>query len=200
MIPAGALRGGFADPVFDAQSVFRGVLTALSRPGHIVDLAVSVAAPLPLVAGAAAIVAALADDTTPVYLDPALSHGAVPAWVGFHTGAPIVADPAAAIFAVLADPAEIPPFHAFQQGTAEYPDRSTTLIQQVQSLDGGGPGLVLAGPGIDGQARLAPGPLPNDFVARLRANRALFPCGIDLFLVAGSRIVGLPRSARVSEA
>jgi len=199
MIPAEALRGGFADPVFDAQSVFRGVLTALSRPGHVVDLAVAVAPPPPLAAGAAAIVAALADDTTPVFLDAALSVGAVAAWVGFHTGAPIVSDPAAAVFAVIADPAEMPPFHAFQQGTAEYPDRSTTLIQQVPSL-GGGPEMKLTGPGIDGAAYIAPHLLPANFIKRLQANRALFPRGVDLFLVAGSRIVGLPRSTRVSEA
>ena len=102
--------------------------------------------------------------------------------------------------AIIADPAKMPPFEAFQQGTAEYPDRSATLILQVQSLDGGGPGLVLTGPGINGQARIAPGPVPNDFVARLRANLALFPRGIDLLLVAGNRIVGLPRSTRVEAA
>jgi len=199
MIPAEALRGGFADPVFDAQSVFRGVLTALSRPGHVVDLAVAVAPPPPLAAGAAAIVAALADDTTPVFLDAALSVGAVAAWVGFHTGAPIVSDPAAAVFAVIADPAEMPSFHAFQLGTAEYPDRSTTLIQQVPSLDGG-PEMKLTGPGIDGAAYIAPHLLPANFIKHLQANRDLFPRGIDLFLAAGSRIVGLPRSTRVSEA
>ena len=200
MIPAEALLGGFADPVFESQSVFRGVLTALSRPGRVVDLVASVTPPSPLMSGAAAILVTLADDTTRLWLDAALSHGAVPAWAGFHTGAPIVSDPAAAAIAVVADPLEIPPFHAFQLGTAEYPDRSTTLIQQVQSLDDGGPGLVLAGPGIDGHAHLAPGPLPADFIARMRANRALFPRGVDLFLVAGSQVVGLPRSTRVSEA
>ena len=199
MIPAEALRGGFADPVFNSQSVFRGVLTALSRPGQIVDLPAVVAAPPPLAVGAAAIVAALADDTTPVFLDPPLSHGSVPAWVGFHTGAPVIADPALATFAVVAEPAESRLFHAFQLGTAEYPDRATTLIQQVPNLQGG-PELVLTGPGIDGAVRIAPHPLPTNFIKHLQANRALFPRGIDLFLVAGAKIVGLPRSTRVSEA
>jgi alpha-D-ribose 1-methylphosphonate 5-triphosphate synthase subunit PhnH len=196
MIPAEALLGGFADPVFESQSVFRSVLTALSHPGRITDLVATAAAPPPVAAGAAAIVAAVADDTTPVFLDPHLSRGAVPNWVGFHTGAPIVSDPEKAAIALIGDPMNMPDFAAFARGTAEYPDRSATLILQVENLDGG-PELILKGPGIKDLAQISPRPLPADFVARMRANRTLFPRGVDLFLVAGTRFLGLPRSTRV---
>ncbi len=196
MIPAPALAGGLADPVFESQRIFRGVLDALSRPGRIVDLGAPAQAPEPLTAGTAAILATLADDTTPVWLDPAAAAGAAPAWVGFQTGAPIVAGPEDAVLAVVADAGAMPAFADFALGTAEYPDRSATLIVQVAALDGG-PLLVLAGPGIKGTSAIAPTGLPADFVARMGANRALFPRGIDLFLVAGSRIAGLPRSVVV---
>ena len=39
------------------------------------------------------------------------------------------------------------PFDRFALGTSEYPDRSTTLVLQVDRF-GGGEGLSLAGPGI----------------------------------------------------
>lgn len=196
MIAAEALHGGFADPVFDSQSVFRSVLTALCRPGQVVECVASVTAPSPLVTAAAAILATLADDTTPVWLDAALSRGAVPAWVGFHTGARIVSAPEEATLALVGDALAMPAFAGFAQGSAEYPDRSATLVVQVESLDGG-PELVLKGPGIRDLAGIAPHPLPDDFVDRMQANRALFPRGVDLFLVAGCRVLGLPRSTRV---
>lgn len=198
MIPAAALAGGLADPVFDSQRVFRGVLDALSRPGRIVDLGAPAQAPDPLMAGTAAILATLADDTTPVWLDAAASVGAAPAWVGFQTGVPIASGPADAVLAVVADGAALPDFADFPLGTAEYPDRSATIVLQVAALEGG-PALVLAGPGIKDAAVVAPEGLPAGFVARMKTNRALFPRGVDLFLVAGSRVVGLPRSVRVAE-
>lgn len=197
MIPADALLGGFADPVFESQSVFRSVLTALSRPGRVVECVASVTPPSPLVTAAAAVVLTLADDTSPVWLDGGLSSGVAPAWIGFHTGAPIVSAPEKAVFAVIGDPLAMPDFSVFARGTAEYPDRSATLIVQVGSLEGG-PGLVLTGPGIKDLAHIAPYPLPADFVERLGANRALFPCGVDLILVAGASILGIPRSTRAN--
>jgi alpha-D-ribose 1-methylphosphonate 5-triphosphate synthase subunit PhnH len=37
-------------------------------------------------------------------------------------------------------------------------------------------------------------PLPPDFQARLAANRALFPRGVDLILVSPDAVAALPRS------
>ena len=193
-----ALSGGFADPVFDAQATFRAVLDALSRPGRIVALGQRVAPPAPLLPAAAAVIAALADDGTPVFLDPALDTEPVRGWIAFHTGAPVTRDPAAAAFAVVGNPSEMLAFSAFAQGTAEYPDRAATLILQVAALDGGTP-LVLSGPGIATAATLAPRPLPPDFAGRMRANRALFPLGLDVVLAAPEALAGLPRSVRIEE-
>jgi len=198
MIPAAALAGGLADPVFDSQRVFRGVLDALSRPGRIVDLGAPAEAPDPLMAGSAAILATLADDTTPVWLDVAAAASAASAWIGFQTGAPVAVRPDGAVLAVVADIATLPPFTNFPLGTAEYPDRSATIILQLESLDGGDV-LTLAGPGIASRASFAPRGLPADFRVRMRANRALFPRGVDVFLVAGTRVVGLPRSVTIVE-
>jgi alpha-D-ribose 1-methylphosphonate 5-triphosphate synthase subunit PhnH len=199
MIRREALSGGFADPVFDSQAVFRGVLDALSRPGRIVDIGARVEPPPPLAPVAAAVLSALCDEGTPVFLDDTLArHEAIPAWISFHTGVPIVAEPAEAAFAVIGDPLAMPPFAAFRQGTAEYPDRSTTLILQLAAFDGASK-LTLTGPGIADEASLAPAPLPPDFIDRMRRNRALFPRGVDLLLTAGNRLAALPRPVRIAE-
>ena len=50
-------------------------------------------------------------------------------------------------FALIHSGTALPDFEAFALGTAEYPDRSTILIVEVDTLTEG-PELVLRGPGI----------------------------------------------------
>ncbi|MBZ0229697.1 MAG: phosphonate C-P lyase system protein PhnH [Bauldia sp.] len=199
MIASDALTGGFADPVFDAQAVFRAVLDAFAHPGRVVAVGRPVKPPAPLAPVAAAVVAALADEGTPIFLDPFLSVDAVCGWIAFHVGAPIADSPANAAFALIGDPAGMPRFAAFGQGTAEYPDRSTTLVIQVTGF-AGPKSLHLSGPGIKGSARIAAESLPPGFAAEMQANRTHFPRGVDVVLAAPEAIVALPRSIKVKEA
>src|SRR5262249_33064921 len=137
-------------------------------------------APEPLSPEAAAVAVALCDHDTPVWLDAPLAvEPQVAAWLKFHAGTPMVDDPGRAAFAFLADPASAPSFDRFSQGTPEYPDRSTTLILQIDRFDGG-QALILEGAGIATTQALRAAPLPADIIARLADNRARFPCGIDL--------------------
>ena len=100
------LLPGFADPVLDAQRVFRGVMEALARPGSLQPLADLPEVPAPLTPELAAIALALADADAPLWLDAPLAGApAVAEFLRFHTGAPIVKDPAEAAFALVADPA-----------------------------------------------------------------------------------------------
>jgi alpha-D-ribose 1-methylphosphonate 5-triphosphate synthase subunit PhnH len=182
---------------FASQAAFRAVMEAFARPGEIRTLR-QVAAPAPLAPATAALVQALADYETPVWLDPAFADAsAVSGWIRFHTGAPIVKDARDATFALIADPLALPDFASFAVGTEDYPDRSTTLIVQVDRFEG--PALTLSGPGIKGTRSLAAAPLPDDFAERLQANRELFPRGVDLVLVAGAQVAALPRSVRLVE-
>ncbi len=193
------LTAGFADPVFAAQSTFRAVLDAMARPGSVQPLSAPVAPPSPLSAGAAAIALTLCDHDTPVWLDENLAASAsVAEWLRFHCGCELGADPSRAAFAFASDAAAVPAFTAFNLGTADYPDRSTTLILQVRRLQAGA-GLVLAAPGIRDRARLLADPLPDDMVSRLAQNRALFPRGIDLLLATDDAVAALPRSLRLAQ-
>lgn len=192
------IAAGFSEPVLGAQKVFRAVMDALARPGLVQTFPELPAAPAPLSPAAGAIALALADYDTAVWLDPPLAAAAdVAAWLRFHTGAPATGDPALATFAFVADPPRMPAFDAFAPGTPEYPDRSTTIVLQVERFAGGRP-LTLGGPGIAGSRGFSATPLPDDFAARLAANRALFPQGVDVLLVTADQVAALPRSTRVT--
>lgn len=191
---------GFGHPVFDSQAVFSAIMRALSRPGTVVDLGRRLRAPSALQPGTAAILAALADYETPVWLDEALRRDDdTRRWIGFQTGAVLVAEPGRARFAVGSAASDLPDLSAFSLGTPDHPDRSTTLILTVDALEGG-PVLSLTGPGIETVATIAPQGLTAIFHADWAINAALFPRGIDVILVAGERAIGLPRTTRIGSA
>lgn len=191
-----ALAAGLADPVFDSQAIFRRLLDALARPGLVQPFGTSLDPPAPLTPELAAVALALADPDAPIWLAARLSASrAVRDYLRFHTGARVTDDPALAAFGLVSDAADLPPFDIFAQGTDEYPDRSTTIVLALPAFGEGVP-IRLAGPGIPGEAEVT-ADLPEDFAAALRANRRLFPRGVDLLLVAPGRAVGIPRSSRV---
>lgn len=189
---------GFADAVLDAQATFRAVLAAMAHPGRIEEIAAAPEAPAPLSPAAGAVLLALADLDAPVWLDDTLAADEVAAWLRFHTGATIISEPRDASFAAVGALDRVDGFETFSVGTAEYPDRSTTVIAEVEDLEGGTP-LTLSGPGIDEARRFAPESLGAGFVAAWRANRALFPLGVDLVLTCGNRVAALPRSVMIEE-
>jgi alpha-D-ribose 1-methylphosphonate 5-triphosphate synthase subunit PhnH len=192
------LAPAFADPVLASQAVFRSVMDAMARPGTIVVTEGLVQAPQPLGLAAAAVALTLLDYETPVWLAPGLAQAPdVAGWLRFHTGAPLTDDPQLAAFAFIADPQDVPEFGAFSLGSMEYPDRAATLVLQVDRLSGDD-GFRLSGPGIRGSRALFASPVPADFAARLRANRALFPRGVDIILATDTRLAALPRSVHVT--
>lgn len=190
------IRPGFADPGIASQRVFRVVLDAIARPGRIGSVADELNPPAPLAAGTAAICLALADHDTPLWLAPELSNPATVAFLRFHCGCPIVDDPARAAFAVAAA-ATLPALDRFAPGDDAWPETSTTVIVQVDALCPEGP-LVLTGPGIESRHRLAVDGLRAGVWDEWAANRGLFPCGVDLVLVAGRQIAALPRTTAVT--
>jgi len=185
------------DPAYASQAAFRALMDCMARPGEIRQLK-GVEAPAPFAPAAAALIKSLADYETPLWLDPVFTAAPkVADWIRFHTGAPVVRDPGQAAFALIADARSMPPLAQFAQGTPEYPDRSTTLIAQIDGF--AGMTLILRGPGIKATRELAASPLPGDFTMRMNENHALFPRGVDLVLVAGRDIAALPRSVMIEE-
>ncbi len=201
---ADTIDGGFADPVFDSQAVFKAVMDAMARPGTVLPIKSLTTPPAPLSATAAAVALTLCDHDTPVWLDTRLAESAaVYSWLGFHTGAPLVDKPAEAAFALVADPARLPQLADFAQGTQEYPDRSATIVLQVAAPSPNGlqghRTFVLEGPGIRTTAILVASPLPGNFIEQWNDNRARFPRGVDLILAAPGAVACLPRTVRIVE-
>jgi alpha-D-ribose 1-methylphosphonate 5-triphosphate synthase subunit PhnH len=187
----------FADPTFESQAAFRRIMRAMSAPGTILVCGEALAPPAPLARAAAAALLTLADFETPLWIAPSFPD-AVGDYLAFHTGAPRAAAPDKAAFALVDLSADGLDFAPFASGTAEYPDRSTTVVAQASTLEAGLP-LRLSGPGLKGEATLAVTPLPSDFLAQWAANHAGFPLGVDLIFAADARLAALPRSTQVAE-
>ncbi|MFC7703554.1 phosphonate C-P lyase system protein PhnH [Plastorhodobacter daqingensis] len=182
-----ALQGGFSDTARQSAEGFRACLQAMARPGTIHRIA-GATPPAPLSPAAAVALLVLADATTPVHLAGAHDVPLLRDWITFHTGAPLV-EAGDAVFALGAWQALEPGAYAI--GTAEYPDRSATLIVEMAALRP--EGARLSGPGIRDRAALN---LPE--VAAFQRNAALFPLGLDFIFTCGDRLAALPRTTRVS--
>ena len=194
--PASALGPGFDDPVLDSQNTFRLLLDAMARPGKVQTLGRLPKAPAPLYAAAAAVCLTLLDLDTPLWLDPSASAPEVADYLRFATGCPLSPEPDQAAFGLIADASAMPPLSRFAQGSAEYPDRSATLIIQVDGLSNQG-GVVLSGPGIKDRCNLNPEGLPSSLWPQLFENHELFPLGVDLVLAAPSQVACLPRTVKL---
>ena len=83
------------------------------------------------------------------------------------------------------------PLSDYPIGSAEYPDRSATLIVEMDDLHA--EGAQLKGPGIKDMGHLN---LPDPHA--MQANAQHYPMGLDFFLTSGSRVAALPRSTDVS--
>lgn len=185
----------FSELAIGSQRVFRAALEALAHPGRIVELSSDAHGPDGLHAATCALALALLDQDTRLWRSPALAAGPAGAYLRFHTGCSLTEEAGAAQFALVIG-AERLRLNDFPCGSDDYPDRSATLIVQVDSLREGS-GWRLSGPGIKGVARLAIGGLPEDFPIQWKANDARYPRGVDLFLACGTYVCGLPRTTRI---
>lgn len=191
---------GFSDPVSEAQLTFRAILDALARPTRPIALTTAVAGTDSLTPAAAAVLLTLCDDATAIWLDDRLRSevGAVEAWLAFHTGAPVVASPGKASFAVVSSPAALPQLSIFAEGTDEAPHTSATIIVLDPDLPRGKQ-FTADGPGFERPVSWSAPTFPADFATQWEANRAKFPRGVDLIIAAADTIVGLPRTTRLAE-
>lgn len=187
------LSAGFSDPVHDAQQAFRAVLDALSRPGRCFAIGKPISG-LDLGPAMACLLLALTDDDTAVWWQQ--SDGAAADWLRFHTGASLCANSDNAAFAVLVSAAGMPPLATFALGLLESPERSTTLLIEVPSLDAG-PAVEWRGPGIRDMQTVRIAGLPEHFWTQWQANHASFPQGVDIVFTCAGAALGLPRTTRV---
>ena len=189
---------GFQDPVAQSQATFRHLMDAIAHPALPRAFTSRTASCGPLSANATAVLLTLVDQDTPLWLDQALaSSDEVRNFVAFHCGAPLLTDPSRAAFAFFADAQAMSPLTRFALGEPDYPDRSTTIVAQVDCFSSDGPGF--SGPGVSGARRFGFNPAPADFSSQWALNSAGFPLGLDIFLIGSTELAALPRSLRLTE-
>ena len=187
------LGPAFPEPVLDSQRTFRAVLEAMSHPGMVVSLPPFGSPPPGLAAAAVATVLTLVDFDTPLWLDPAASSAAD--FFRFHCNCRVAEAPEDASFALIADPSQMPRLSAFRAGSDEFPDRSATLVLQVDAF--AEQGRRFRGPGIRNAIAFSARPLPADFDQQWRDNMALYPRGVDLIMASDRAVAALPRSSQM---
>jgi alpha-D-ribose 1-methylphosphonate 5-triphosphate synthase subunit PhnH len=187
---------GFVNPILDSQAAFRSIMDAAASPGTLVEVGRSLPSFEGVDPAALCFLMALCDQATPVWLGGDHDQSALLRYLAFHTGAPLAKRPVDAAFALIAEPAQLPPLVTFSAGEQEYPERSTTVLIQLPSLTAGPP-VHIEGPGIQGKATVRPAGLDPAFWPAFAANRDLYPCGVDVILTSGSELLALPRSVIV---
>lgn len=176
----------FDVPTPDAEerrdnATFRAVLVALARPGLVQTL------PEP---GALTVARALIDRECRASADEtgvgdalaALGAAVVPLELADH-----------AILRV-ADAAAVERFARLPIGDALHPERGATAI--LAGRIGDGRWLRLRGPGIERTREIALGGMHETFWAARKA-ACRYPLGVDLLVVDGERLLGLPRSTEI---
>jgi alpha-D-ribose 1-methylphosphonate 5-triphosphate synthase subunit PhnH len=187
--------GVLQEPAVSAQN-FRFVLSALSRPGTLQTLPQAIDPPSPLLGVAACVAVTLCDYQSPVWLSASLNTSDVRKFLRFQTGAPLVTERAAPLFAFMTMAEACDDLDGFALGTHEYPDRSTTLVIQC---DGFKSEMIvkLSGPGLKVPTVCGVAGATEKFWLTLQNNSKRFPLGWDVLFVTQDQVMGLPRSTRI---
>lgn len=179
------------DTVMDSQRTFRVLLEALSRPGKVMRL--------PENRDPAEAVARTLLDGEVSLLVSGEGAGTVGGRLFQATGsrpAPVEE----ADFALFLDGSSGGAIGKMKTGTLEAPEDGATAVYLVRSLspEGGELTLELDGPGVRGTQRLGVSGFSAEEIVEIRASRAAYPLGVDVYLVDGDgHVVGLPRSTRI---
>jgi alpha-D-ribose 1-methylphosphonate 5-triphosphate synthase subunit PhnH len=191
-----------------SQAVFRVLLECLARPGRVLALPAAGRGPaLPAAGGGAGAQTGrgVGPGIVPLALAVIGSKVAVagdPSWqerICRATGASAAGIEEASLVAIYGT-ADRQTVSRLRRGSATAPEDGAKVGLACGALTEGGPGqttVELSGPGVPGRARLGVDGVGRDVFDALRAANAMFPAGVDVWLVDERGLVaGLPRSAR----
>jgi alpha-D-ribose 1-methylphosphonate 5-triphosphate synthase subunit PhnH len=188
---------GFTNPVLGPQQTFRAILEAMAHPGQLVTIKSKIDHPVELNTASAAACLTLLNEETPLWTDLSWKSSAID-WLQLHSGCSIVTEPCMAHFALITQPAEMPPLDDFKIGDEQEPGSATTLFVQVDQFDDKH-GKILSGPGIKTMIHFAPVGIQASFWRQWQLQAALFPLGVDVFFTHSDIIAALPRTTQVSD-
>jgi alpha-D-ribose 1-methylphosphonate 5-triphosphate synthase subunit PhnH len=174
-----------------SQAVFRVLLESLARPGRVFQLPGNSDE-----AGPGIVPLALA------VIGSKVAVAGAPEWrtrICRATGAQPAGLEEASLVAIYGS-ADAQTISRLRRGCAEAPEDGAKVGLACGTLTEGGRGettIELNGPGVPGRTLLGVNGVDRDVFDALRAANAMFPAGVDVWLVDGrGRVAGLPRSAR----
>jgi len=188
----------FTDEAIQSAVSFRTFLDAMSRPGTVHNIPVDPEGPRQLKIGSALALLTLCDHESPIWLCESLNIDEVQEFIRFNCSSPITTKKADAMFAVFDGMPDFNGLNEFSIGTADYPDRSLTMVIQVDTLSED-LGVALKGPGIKSVNYLKVEGVNDEFWIWWRTNNSRFPLGIDVILASDNAIAALPRTVQVME-
>ena len=177
----------------EAQHTFRALLNALANPGRPQTLPAPEQMPAgypPSIIG----LLSLLDATVMVGFPNAVPD--LVQWLVFHTGTS-VAPMERADFIYVPQGQARPALASLRQGLLDAPETSATLMLEIPSFSGGR-ALELSGPGIQTSEIITP-VLDPGLISEWQRQSGRFPRGVDIFLLCGTDVIGLPRSTAIRE-
>jgi alpha-D-ribose 1-methylphosphonate 5-triphosphate synthase subunit PhnH len=186
---------GLENPVADAQTVFRKLLSGASEPGLIMSIDNPYEHPEPLSLATYAIALTLFDQSTHVHLSPSLVVKDVTNSLRFHAGVKLSHSIPQAHF-VICNEDDRPDMRQLNQGSETYPDQSCTLIIQCKSFSTGDC-YQASGPGIENNRRIRCSGIDSALMQQRKHMQAQFPRGIDIIMVCEQTFLYLPRTTQL---
>jgi alpha-D-ribose 1-methylphosphonate 5-triphosphate synthase subunit PhnH len=175
-----------------SQAVFRVLLESLARPGRVFRLPEETGQVGPGIVPLAIAV-----------IDSKVAIAGAPEWqarICRATGASPVGIDEASLVAIYGT-ASTETVSRLRRGSADAPEDGAKVGLACGALSEGGPGettIELKGPGVPGRTRLGVDGVSREVFDALRAANAMFPAGVDVWLVdERGGVAGLPRSARL---
>lgn len=98
------------------------------------------------------------------------------------------------VFAAIDSAEKVEALSSLRIGTLAYPDDAATLF--AAAIFGSGQRLRLSGPGVKDTVTIEIGGIEPAFW-QMRRKAIRYPLGWDLYLVAGKRLIGIPRSTTI---
>lgn len=186
---------GLDSSVHEAQQIFRLLMDAMAKPGLVVEVPSDVQFG-EVSAAVTQLLLTLSDNSTPCFLSQRyLNDDHFVENFRFHCAAPITQTRELADFALISGE-EATTFCGFAMGEGSYPDKSASIIIEVDSLESGIE-CLLTGPGIQTSSSANIKGLSDELLMALISGRGTFPQGVDLYLSSGHQIMAIPRTTRI---
>ena len=193
-----SLAEGYETHSIEASHDFRVLMNAMSRPGTLQKVTAGTDSVNGLNAGSIVAALTLCDHETTVFVEESDAGAEIREFLSFRCGCLLTEELEQADFAFFGTVPGTDVLERLKIGNSQYPDRSATLIAQVDTMSEGD-GLLLEGPGIFNLHALSIPAISSELVEWWTTNNDRFPLGIDMILTTNDAIVGLPRTVKIKE-